>query len=154
MTLNMSLLVLGTLSMGGQPSAQVHTAPRLHQASDSEMCVGTLKAYTVRTSVKIFFSISKSLWPIRQCDTMYIMVLDKGQIQRIVFLVGSNRSSRCHFVFLSVCLSICLSVFWSVCLSGTNLSKALNLHLSSFFIRSSSYLHVNFKLSLSQQSFS
>ena len=62
MTLTMILLVLMTLTMGGQLSGQVHTAPRLNQASDSEMCVGTLKAYTVRTAVKSFyFAISNSL---------------------------------------------------------------------------------------------
>ena len=58
MTLTMSLLVLMTLTMGGQLSGQVHTAPRLNQVSDSEMCVGTLKAYTVRIAVKILYSFN------------------------------------------------------------------------------------------------
>ena len=47
--MTMSLLMLITLTMGGQLRAQVHTAPRPRQATDSE-CVGTLKAYKVRTS--------------------------------------------------------------------------------------------------------
>ena len=46
--MTMSLLVLITLTMGGQLGAQVHTAPRPRQATDSQ-CVGTLKAYKVRT---------------------------------------------------------------------------------------------------------
>ena len=41
------LLVLMTLTLGGELSAQVHTAPR-YQASASGECVGTLKAYKVR----------------------------------------------------------------------------------------------------------
>ena len=77
MTLNMSLLVLVTLTMGGKLSAQVHTAPRLHQDSDSEMCVGTLKAYTVRTvkdgcedfKISIFCEFLQSLIHFGQCDT-------------------------------------------------------------------------------------
>ena len=40
--------MLITLTMGGQLRAQVHTAPSPRQATDSE-CVGTLKAYKVRT---------------------------------------------------------------------------------------------------------
>ena len=44
------LLVLMTLTLGGELSAQVHTAPR-HQASASGECVGTLKAYKVRRAV-------------------------------------------------------------------------------------------------------
>ena len=45
----MSLLVLITLTMGGQLiRAQVHTAPRPSQATDSKLCVGTLKAYKVK----------------------------------------------------------------------------------------------------------
>ena len=41
------LLVLMTLTLGRELSAQVHTAPR-YQASASGECVGTLKAYKVR----------------------------------------------------------------------------------------------------------
>ena len=48
-TMTMSLLVLITLTMGGQLRAQVHSAPRPSQATDSKLCVGTLKAYKVRT---------------------------------------------------------------------------------------------------------
>ena len=46
----MRLLVLMTLTLGRELSAQVHTAPR-HQASGSAECVGTLKAYKVRRAV-------------------------------------------------------------------------------------------------------
>ena len=46
----MRLLVLMTLTLGGELSAQVHIAPR-HQASGSAECVGTLKAYKVRRAV-------------------------------------------------------------------------------------------------------
>ena len=37
-------------------------------------------------------------------------------------------------VTLSVCLSVCLSIRLCVCLSGTNLSKGLNLHLRAVWV--------------------
>ena len=53
----------------------------------------------------------------------YRWVVDEvmHSVEEVIQLIGSDRSSRCHSVRLSICLSVCPF--------GTKCSIALNLHL-------------------------